>query len=326
MVVEEHMAELPLEGVGARLRRAREATGKSRADFAAITKISERLLAALEDGNYAALPARAYATGFARSYARTLGLDAEAIVRDVRNELDGAPAFSDRPASNSFEPGDPARIPSRRLAWIAASLAVLLLAGLAGWRMMAQRSEGLPSILPPDAPATRAPPPHVAAPAPAPEPTGPVVITAHAADVWVRITDGGRVLLQKNLVQGESFAVPVDAVDPRLRTGRPDALDLTIGGRPVPRLAEKQMLVSDVPVSANALRARSAPSSIAPASLPAASMPPATTAAVAISGPTVRPSIPRARPVPSPLATPGPATTDAPAAAAASGNPSTVAQ
>ncbi|MDE2405979.1 MAG: DUF4115 domain-containing protein [Sphingomonadales bacterium] len=319
MGVEQHMAELPLEGAGARLRIAREAAGRSRADIAAATKISERLLAALEDGNYAALPARAYATGFARSYARAVGLDAEAIVRQVRAELDGAPVFPEQ-AIASFEPGDPARVPSRRLAWGAAVLVLLVLAGLAAWRLMSQPAEGLPSILPSETPAPAARP---AAPAPVlPAASGPVVITADAANVWLRVSDGERVLLQKNMAQGESFAIPADAVDPRLRTSRPDALAITIGGQPVARIADRQMLVSDVSLTATALLARGTAPSAAPA-------PAATTTTPAIAAPASAGSSPgsssvRPRPRATATAAPTPApAAESPAAPAPAANPST---
>ncbi len=60
----EDVAELPLDPAGVRLRRAREAAGLSRADIAARTKIAERHLASIEEGNFAALASRAYAVGF----------------------------------------------------------------------------------------------------------------------------------------------------------------------------------------------------------------------------------------------------------------------
>jgi cytoskeletal protein RodZ len=265
MGVDDHTAELPLEGVGARLRRAREAAGLSRTDVARQTRIAERMLAALEEGNYAALPARAYATGFARSYARTVGLDPEAIVAEVRRDLDGSPALNERPAIPTFEPGDPARIPSRRVAWIALAALVLVLIGLAAWRSSTEQATGLPSILPPDAPPSASPvPPRKTPPAP-PAPAGRVVVTAETP-AWVQLSAGGRDLLKHEMKAGESFAIPADAVDPRLRTGRPDALGITIGGHPVPKLADRQTIVTNVSMTAAALLARSTPAPVPSAS------------------------------------------------------------
>jgi len=63
-------------------------------------------------------------------------------------------------------------------------------------------------------------------------------------------------LTERLMLKGETYTVPADAVQPMLRTGRPDALAITIGGRPVPKLSEEQTVVSDVPVTAAALLAR----------------------------------------------------------------------
>ena len=316
MGVQEDSAELPLEGVGARLRRAREASGLSRADIARQTRISERMLAALEDGNYAVLPARTYATGFARSYARAVGLDADAIVAQVRRDLDGAAAPLERSATPTFEPGDPARVPSRSVAWAAVAALVLVLIGLATWRASTQPVSGLPSILPPDAPASSRPATPVPAPAPPPAAAGPVVLTAEAP-AWVHVTAGGQDLLKHEMKAGESFTVPADAVDPRLRTGRPDALAITIGGKPVPRLAEKQTVMADVPISAAALLARATPQ---PAPQPTATPTP-------IARPAARTPQRYPRPVatgsPSPAPTP---TASTPAPASGLAEPSTAAQ
>ena len=78
--------ELPLMGVGERLRRAREAAGKSLAEIAAETRIPQRHLTLIEDGAFDALPARTYAVGFSRSYASAVGLDPRAIADEVRAE------------------------------------------------------------------------------------------------------------------------------------------------------------------------------------------------------------------------------------------------
>ena len=86
---------------------------------------------------------------------------------------------------------------------------------------------------------------------------GEVVFTALEAGVWVKFYDAnGLQLMQKQMALGERYAVPADAEGPQLWTGRPDALSITVGGRAVPKLAEAQTIVRDVPVSAEALLAR----------------------------------------------------------------------
>lgn len=267
-------AELPLESVGTRLARAREAAGLSRAQIAATTRIPERHLAAIETGDFAALPARTYAVGFARSYAKALGLDDKAIVEEVRAELADQAIEPPRRGVPTFEPGDPARVPSARLAWISAlGVLIAVLIGYLAWPSLFAPGGTLPSILPKEAPSP-------AAPAPAPSqaaPTGPVVFTAMEPDLWVKFYDGaGNQLLQKQLAQGETWTVPADQPQVLIWTARPDALAITIGGQAVPRLSDQQKTIKDVPVTAAALLARADPAaqSSAPATTPAAATTP----------------------------------------------------
>lgn len=263
-------AELPLDNVGARLARAREGAGLSLAAIAGQTKIPERHLKAIEAGDFSALPARTYAVGFTRTYARALGLDEQAIVEDVRAELAAiAPEVERRPAQ-TFDPGDPARVPSARFAWFAAlgALAVIL-AGFAFWRSYYAPGGELPSILPTETAAPAAAPPPAAAAT-----GGPVVFTAEADGVWVKFYDGqGNQLLQKELALGESYTVPATIGDVRMDTARPEVLAITIGGQPVARLSDRQQGLKAVPVTAAALLARPAPGA-PPSSAPAASAAP----------------------------------------------------
>lgn len=264
-------AELPLDSAGTRLVRAREAAGLTRAQVAAATRIPERHLLAIEQGDYAALPARTYAVGFSRSYAKAVGANDAEIVAAVRADLAVAEPEPARRQVQTFEPGDPARVPSARFAWLAALAAlVVIVAGFALWRSYYAPGGELPSILPAETPV---PAPAAAAPAPAvPAPSGPVVFTALQQGVWVKFYDGaGNQLLQKELAQGESYTVPADLPEVKLWTARPDQLAITIGGQPVPKLADQQRTVKDVSVTAAALLSRAAPQ--AAASQPAAAAP-----------------------------------------------------
>ena len=298
------MDELPLDNAGALMRRAREAAGIDRKTLAQSTRIPERHLAAMEDGLYDALPGRTYVFGFARTYARAVGMDEAALLSRLKREL-GAVEPVQAPPTSAFVPGDPARVPSARFAW-GAGFAVLLLAGIGAiyWRMVYEPETQLPTLLPEptiaaapaalptlaplDAPSSAA---SVAAlpgdgasglplvPAAVPGAPGAVVLTAKVDKLWVKVYDSaGKQLLQKQLGLGESYTVPADAVGPKLWTGRPDALGITVGGKPVPPIANARKIVKDVPLTAAALLARPVPSPAgvaAPASpsLPAAAKP-----------------------------------------------------
>jgi cytoskeleton protein RodZ len=250
-------------GVARRLRDAREAAGLTLADIAARTRIAERQLAAVEEGRFSDLVSRTYAVGFARSYARTVGLPEHDIAAAVRAEIERIGEF-ERPRPAPFEPGDPARVPSRGLAWVAALGAlVLVIAGFFLWRSYFAPSAPLADLVPQSSPTASAAPtaaPSAAATAPAAAPGGAVVFTATAPSIWVKFYDAsGTQLMQKQMALGESYTVPAGAVGPKLWTGRPDALSITVGGRPVARIGTKPGKVKDVPVDAASLLARHLP-------------------------------------------------------------------
>lgn len=261
-------AELPLESIGSRLRRAREEAGLSLAQLAAETRIGERMLAAIEAGDYAALPGRTYAIGFSRTYAKAVGLNDGEVGAAVRAELAEQAPVDTRRGIQTFEPGDPARVPSARLAWLAGGLLVIaLILGIVFLPGIFAPGGSLPSGLAPDQPSPVAS--QGTAPA-APAANGPVVFTALEPKVWVKFTDAlGNQLMQKELAQGESWTVPADKGEVLMMTARPDALGITVGGQAVPKLSDVQKMVKDVPVSAEALLKRGT-AQAAPVASPAA--------------------------------------------------------
>ena len=292
--IEEQEAQLPLEGAGGHLARARASAGKSLADIAQLTRISERQLAAIEAADYAAFPSRAYPVGFARTYAKAVGLDSKAIAAMVIAELSQLDPDNTRHMVPAFEPGDPARLPGRNVVWYAAiGLVLVLIVGFLAWPSLYSPGGSLPSILPSATPRAAMP---SAAPAQPIQASGPVVFTATRDKVWVRFLDGnGQQLLQKELAAGESWTVPEAAGAVTLTTARPDGLAVTIGGRPVPPLAESEQVVRDFPVTAAALLARG----IKPAVSPSPPVNQAITAAQAAPRPKKRTDpIPRSQPGP----------------------------
>lgn len=82
---QEPVAEKPQELPGRRLQQAREAAGVSRSEMAAQMRISERMIAALEEDDYEALPSATFATGYVRSYVRILGLPEAEFVKPLHS-------------------------------------------------------------------------------------------------------------------------------------------------------------------------------------------------------------------------------------------------
>ncbi|MBO9601784.1 MAG: helix-turn-helix domain-containing protein [Novosphingobium sp.] len=250
--------QLPV-GVGETLRLAREAKGWTLAQVAAETRITQRHLALIEAGDFAALPGRTYAVGFSRTYAKMLGLDESEVAQAVREELGRIEPRDTR--AMSFEPGDPARVPSARLAWFSALAALILFIGGGAfvWTNYIDPEVSLPWLTGGEAPKPK-PAPKPAAPA-VPAANGAVVFTALEPKVWVKFIDGaGNQLMQGEMLQGESYTVPAEAVGVTVSTARPTALSITVGGQPVPPLADKDKVMSKVPATAAALLARPAPS------------------------------------------------------------------
>nr|WP_245988041.1 helix-turn-helix domain-containing protein [Sphingobium fluviale] len=263
----ERAAEMIPDRPGDILRAAREERGMTLAQVAEVTRIAQRQLEAIERSDFAALPGTPYAVGFARAYARAVGADEVEIARGVREEL-GAADPTDR--YEMFEPVDPARIPPRKLAWTAAILALVLATAYAVWRAQFftastdQEVSDLANRASEQA-ASEQRQAQAGPVTPLPLVNGPVVLTAQQ-DVWLRIYDAAGVrLLEKQMLKGESYTVPAQANNPMILTGRPDALAVTVGGKPVAPLGPPEKTIADVPISAAALLARPVPQAPAPA-------------------------------------------------------------
>jgi len=243
--------------VGERLRAAREAAGLTLTEIAARTRVPQRHLEAIERDEFTALPSTTYSVGFARAYARAVGADEVSIAAAVRAQLETS--GRERHEYQAFQPADPARVPPRALAWTAAIIAVLILAGFAWWRSNLGSGADVPVAEISPSPSTTPGPRPEAAAAPTPA-SGPVVLTASDA-VWIKVTDAtGKALVQKELKAGETYQVPADAAEPQLTFSRPEVLSVTVGGVAIPPLGPPAKLVKNALLTPEGLRARATPS------------------------------------------------------------------
>lgn len=260
---------LIVERVGDRLRAARNSVGLDLSDIATKTRIPQRHLAAIETGDYSALPSTTYAVGFVKAYARAVGADEVSLAKSLRVEL--GQETETRYVQQEDDIADPARVPPRWLAWTAAAIVLLIVGGYSLWR--SGTFDGGTAPITAEAPEPTANVKIATAP---PKPTqGPVVLTAQD-DVWFRVYDkNDKVLFEGVKKKGESYQVPADADTPMIRTGRADQIAVTVGGQAVPALGPAETTVKDVVISAPALVARPAPSAPAtPATAPATSAQP----------------------------------------------------
>jgi cytoskeletal protein RodZ len=271
---EQEQGQFDILSFGERLRQAREAKGMSLDDVARQTRIPIRHLQHIESEEWDALPAPTYAIGFTRNYANAVGLDGSAIANELRSSIDGPRRRV--PVPEYYEPADPARVPPRPLAIIAALVAVALVVAYLIWR----GSLGDETVSVPVTEAPPAPPPAAATPsAPAPQAVAGQSVTLNATgEVWLRIADGagGPTLFSGNLNAGQTYQVPATALNPVIRTGRPQMLRATVGARDLGPLAPTETVVDDLSLRPEdiAARAQAAPPRAAPPPAGPLSVPP----------------------------------------------------
>lgn len=246
------------------LRGAREAQGLTLADIVARTRIPTRHLEAIEAGDYVGLPSSTYAVGFAKGYARAVGVDEVAIAAQVRDDV-GRLGRAEHYVP--YETADPSRVPSRGVAIVGlgVALAVLVLVGLwYGTSLFRGGGQAAPAetVAAADPVATTA----VPTPVPSAAPAGGQVILAATDEVWLRVYDAdNKTLYLGTMKPGERFEVPAAAKDPKINVGRPDKLQVTLNGAAMPALGTGERPIKDVRVSGEAVAARLSGAGAAPA-------------------------------------------------------------
>ena len=118
------------EAIGAVLSGARIAQGMQIAEVAQLLRISKHYLKDLEAGAFDQLPGPTYVSGYLRSYARVVGLDAVALTNRYRELLDGESA-----AIHYKFPVD-SQHPQRSGAMVASIIVMFAIVGYGGWYAM----------------------------------------------------------------------------------------------------------------------------------------------------------------------------------------------
>src|SRR5579885_511139 len=223
--------------VGASLAAARETRGLSLADAERLTCIRAKYLAALERGDFAALPGRTYGRAFLRTYAHALGLDADRCVDAFEEDVP-------EPPESALALPPPRRRPWPKVA--AAALAAAVVAGVVGWAASTRTTHTLPPAAASSTPTTTttaagvlgAHHTHRAVGRPHPARPAALVVSATRGDCWLLVRRGGpagAVLYEGTLRQGSTirFATPQVWV----RFGAPGMVDVHRGAKRVPGLA-----------------------------------------------------------------------------------------
>ena len=118
------------EAIGAELSCARIAQGMQIAEVAQLLRISKHYLKDIEAGSFDQLPGPAYVSGYLRSYARVVGLDAVALTNRYRELLNGETA-----AIHYKFPVD-SQHPQRSGAMVASIIVMFAIVGYGGWYAM----------------------------------------------------------------------------------------------------------------------------------------------------------------------------------------------
>jgi cytoskeleton protein RodZ len=212
--------------IGASLSAARRAQNLELADVEALTRIRQRNLAALESERFDALPGRAYARIFLRTYATALGLDPDRFVAEFEERYP-------EPENEMLLP-----LPRRRALPMGPVAGIAVAAGVVAFVAWSDsRDTSGPRSIPP-ATASRVVQPHAPGLRPRQTPVarrpGALVIRAVRGDCWLLVRRGddtGPVLYEATLPEGKSvrFAAPRVWV----RFGAPWNVAAERSGRPV---------------------------------------------------------------------------------------------
>lgn len=249
--------------VGTALSNARKNKKLELADIAERTRIPLRHLDAIETSDYDRLPALTYCKGFVKSYAKLVDLDGDKLADELQAELSETRAeYAEEP---QFEFADPSRVPSRLLAWIGIGAAILFAIIYLIWRnapgmderaSLAAGSDEAAQVSTENTAASAARPPA--------SPVGKQVVLAATDEVWIKVSErGGETLFMNIMKKGERYVVPDTAKDPVIVTGRPEVLNITVGGVAIPTLGKPSQTIRDASLQPQSLLDRRTPPPVA---------------------------------------------------------------
>lgn len=216
--------------IGGNLAAARKGQGLRPSDVERATLLRGRYLAALERNEFDALPGRAYARAFLRTYADTLGLDADRFVDEFDSRY---PEPEPGPPPAVIRPRRTFRV---RPGFVLGGIVLASCAVAVAWSAFSSPPKLAPSVHPPAARAA-APRTHVAL-APTPAKTiaskhAALVIRAKTGPCWLLVRRGGPagiVLFEGTLEPGKAMHFV-----PRVwvRLGAPGNVDVQRGAHVV---------------------------------------------------------------------------------------------
>ena len=252
------MTDSPSLSFGEELRRERLIREISLEEISQATKISIRLLGALEESDLKRLPAPTFTRGFIRAYARHLGIDPEEKVNAYLADLSEKPL--DAPTAKKARPRSRFLRGRRATAGtiVGVVTAVLLLLGLIASPERRMKPVRERRVAPRAAPvafknvaASSEPTPAQVAPAPAaaviPEPAanGITLTLEFEQDSWTRLDADGETVLQGLVRRGELRRFQARGGF-RLTLGNAGGVRVSLDGRALDPLGRAGQVVRDV--------------------------------------------------------------------------------
>jgi cytoskeleton protein RodZ len=215
--------------IGEMLRSARETLGCSVEEAAWKTRIRPEYLRALEEERFEACGHLAHARGHLHTYARFLGLDANAIVRDYATQVEHA---EPSPIEQLNERDKEARKPPKPNWLIAALVAATLLVAASVAGIMrgpgpktspAGARSGLPVL-----PSAAQPTPQASAPAGVAADTVTLVVVSRGRS-WISVVSDGATVFEGTLTEGVSKTF-TGKKEMELRVGNAGMVRLILNG------------------------------------------------------------------------------------------------
>jgi len=247
----------PAGDLGKKLREARERKGVSLRQIANSTKISARVLEALERNDISRLPGGIYGRAFVRSFAAEIGLDPEVVIQEFIAQFPDDSVTAGHPKSEQIEDNESLESDRRmastflRLLALSVPIAIVVVYFTAASRRQSEVVPDRPAAAavqePVKAPAApeSVQPPSSDAPPPGDQTPGDRLNVALSTSrpCWVVATADGKRQIERLFRPGDQETLDVRR-ELELTAGDAEALTLTINGAPARPLGKPGEVVT----------------------------------------------------------------------------------
>lgn len=252
-----------MEGLGQKLKEARESRGLTLRDVEEATKIRKKYLQALENENFDVIPGRTYAKGFLKNYSKFLDLDTQEMLEGFEEALSKSFKDSDfTPITTDVSDASPSLKQGRlfKFGLVVAAILVLFISSSLLNNFTDNEDPTPPNPAGVNEPSSTGPEEENEPPENIPESSGepeekepPEVIQGVKLEIeivkdqcWVRVISDGRESFSGTLNQGDKRVFEGDS-EIVLTLGNAGAAKVTYNGEELPPLGEDWEVVTPDP-------------------------------------------------------------------------------